>query len=90
MKFKFIEIKEFDVKAEKIRINKCFNGKLKKQLISILEHFSKGEFVSCVENMGDLKYDTTNECDALEYVHPFVYSTVTDVIGNSNLRVEVI
>jgi hypothetical protein len=90
MKLKFIEIKEFDIKEERIRINKCFKGKLKKQLILILENFSNGEFVKCIENIGDLGYDTKHECKESEYVHPFIYNTIVEMIGNSNLKVEVI
>lgn len=78
---KFIKSQEIffdDVKEEK-RINSCFTGKTRTELLNILNLFREEKYQECLDEINALDYDSEYECSKKEYVCEFISDFMWDL-----------
>lgn len=74
MKFLLLDIKEFDVKQERKRINKAFKNrpKIRQRLHKIVDLFIDEKFNECLKEINKMGYDKKHEISEKEYLPIFV------------------
>lgn len=68
MKIKVSKVYDFDIAAERKRIDEVFMGDVRKRQLNIVEAFAEGNLELVIALYNDLPYNNEDECPEQEFV----------------------